>query len=344
MLIKIRVNKNCRLDELLREELPARVAEGVHPATASAASAGIRAPSTPAISNSKIRRLILAGSVSVNGRQCRRPAFELRGHSEVNVDFEPEKFFFEKQPDDIDFVMTDRDVLFEDENLIFVNKPAFLPVEQTITGNRKNLHDAVVDFLWKRNPELRNPPYVGIMHRLDRETSGVILFTKTRAVNKAVHDMFESHNFTKIYKAVVAAGKSGVAQPARPLKAGSSFTVENYLGRVSSKSQAGKWGPVSQKEGGLYAKTTFHICQEIRVEGKKCFLVECELFTGRTHQIRVHLSGAGLPILGDTLYGGVPAKRIYLHAERLSCSEGELSFDVQSPFDLSDSMSCKEIK
>ena len=69
-------------------------------------------------------------------------------------------------------------VLFEDENLIFINKPAFFPVEQTITGSRANLHDAVVDYLWKRNPSLPNPPYAGIMHRLDRTTSGLILFTK----------------------------------------------------------------------------------------------------------------------------------------------------------------------
>ena len=332
MLIKIRVNKTCRLDELLREKLPARVEGETPSATANAFSAAASA-STPAISNSKIRRLILAGSVSVNGRECRRPAFELRGHSDVSVNFEAEKFFFEKQPDDIDFVMTDRDVLYEDENLIFVNKPAFLPVEQTITGNRKNLHDAVVDYLWKRNPELRNPPYVGIMHRLDRETSGVILFTKTRSVNKAVHDMFEGHNFTKTYKAVVVPGKKAGAQAEGLLTKGKTFTIENYLGRVSSKSQAGKWGAVPQKQGGLYAKTTFRICGEVTVEGKKGYLVECELFTGRTHQIRVHLSGAGLPLLGDELYGGVPAKRIYLHAERLACTsaEGELNFDVSSP-------------
>ena len=337
MLIKILVNKNCRLDELLRTELPARVKAEMPSTSASSSS------KSPAISNSKIRRLILAGSVSVNGRQCRRPAFELRGRSEVSVDFEPEKFFFEKQPDDIDFVMTEADVLYEDENLIFVNKPAFLPVEQTITGNRKNLHDAVVDFLWKRNPQLRNPPYVGIMHRLDRETSGVILFTKNRAVNKAVHDMFESHSFTKIYKAVVTPAKSAGGQTAPLLSKGNSFTVENYLGRISSKSQAGKWGAVPEKEGGLYAKTSFRVCGDVTVEGKKGFLIECELFTGRTHQIRVHLSGAGLPLLGDELYGGLSAKRIYLHAERLACSEAGLTFDVQCPFYLSGSMSCKEI-
>lgn len=382
MLIKIRTERRCRLDELLRAELPLRL-EGLEEARGSgfliertgkayggAEMQGTGGKAAPAITNSKIRRLILSGSVSVNGRECRRPAFELRGKSVVDVSFEAEKFFFEKQPDDIDFVMRECDVLFENENLIFVNKPAFLPVEQTITGNRRNLHDAVVDFLWKRQPKLRNAPYVGIMHRLDRETSGVILFTKTRAVNKAVHKMFESHSFTKVYYAVVErrasyregslhgvgalqekkslhnqvalcgqgtfhgqaalSASGGRLEMAGQFEVGQTFSVENYLGRVSAKSHAGKWGSVSEKNGGLYAKTDFKLVREVFVEGKSCWLVECTLYTGRTHQIRVHLSESGLPILGDVLYGGRAAKRIYLHAARL-CAEGELKFDVTAP-------------
>lgn len=177
-----------RLDIFLQKELPSKI--------------------KGECSNSKIRRLIVAGAVSVNGRAVNRPAFELRGKSKVVVEFDKEKFFYEKQPDDIKFECSDKDVLFEDENLIFINKPSMFPVEQTITGNRANLHDAVVDYLWKKNSTLRNPPYVGIMHRLDRETSGVILFTKNRTINKAVSDMFQGHDFEKKYVAVV--GKSSV--------------------------------------------------------------------------------------------------------------------------------------
>ncbi len=171
-------NKTQRIDEFLRENLPQKIkAEIKNQKLEKSIEAG-------SISNSKIRRLIISGCVAVNGRTVVRPAFELRGKSVVTVDFEPEKFFYEKQPDDITFEVSDDDVLFENEELIFINKPAFFPVEQTITGKRDNLHDAVVRYLWKRNPELRNPPYVGITHRIDRETSGVILLTKTRAVNK----------------------------------------------------------------------------------------------------------------------------------------------------------------
>lgn len=301
--------KTERLDEFLRRELPSSLENS----------------DRASFSNSKIRRLILSGSVRVNGRECRRPAFELRGKSDISLNFDSEKFFYEKEPDDIDFIMSDSDLLYEDENLIFVNKPAFLPVEQTITGKRKNLHDAVVDYLWKKQAQLRNPPYAGIMHRLDRETSGVILFTKNRAVNKAVHDMFESHSFTKIYRAVCSKKKDG------SVKCGDSFTVEMFMNRISKKSEAAKWGRVSEKDGGLYSKTLVKICGEYEYGGKSYFVAECSLFTGRTHQIRVHMASLGLPLLGDCLYGGDRADRIYLHAQKLSCHEGGLDFDVEAP-------------
>lgn len=299
--------KNERLDEFLRRELPGRLEAEVN----------------GECSNSKIRRLIVSGAVSVNGRSINRPAFELRGKSQVCVQFDSEKFFFEKQPDDIKFEVSEKDVLFEDENLIFINKPAFFPVEQTIIGNRDNLHDAVVQYLWSKNKELRNPPYVGIMHRLDRETSGVILFTKNRNINKAVSDMFQNHDFTKKYYAVVMASAK--------LCKGKKFIVEKYMGRISGKSQKGKWGELPESRGGQYSKTDFTVVGELSAEGKKCFLIECSLFTGRTHQIRVHLAEAGFPILGDELYGGKTAKRLYLHACELSADTPELHFSVKAP-------------
>ena len=320
--LKFSTSQTERLDEFLRRELPRAV------------------PEQQGFSNSKIRRLILAGAVQVNGRPVLRPAFELRGHSLVLVRFEAEKFFYEKQPEDAAFTMTDQALLYEDDDLIFVNKPADYPVEQTITGNRANLHDAVVDYLWKRNPSLRNPPYVGIMHRLDRTTSGVIVFTKTRAVNKEVSELFQSHNLTKQYLAVVEVPRGDkVWHPEHncnhernchpELDSGSQFTVEMYMGRVTGKSQQGKWGQLAESLGGQYSKTDFKVLEKITVEGKPCLLVECSLYTGRTHQIRVHLASRGLPILGDELYGGHPAKRIYLHSARLSFTINGVLYDVK---------------
>lgn len=322
---------NQRLDEFLRHELPGAVVECLRSECIETTT------DLKTFSNSKIRRLILAGAVQVNGREVRRPAFELRGHSTVTVNFDAERFFFEKQPEDVSFEMSDAAVLYEDENLIFIDKPADFPVEQTITGNRANLHDAVVDYLWKRQPDLRNPPYVGIMHRLDRTTSGVIVFTKSRAVNKELSQIFQDHKLTKQYLAVVEEPQSD-RHPDKSCNAefvtASQFTVEMFMGRVTGKSQQGKWGELSEARGGQYSKTEFHLIRRLKLEGRDCLLLECNLYTGRTHQIRVHLASRGLPILGDLLYGGSSASRLYLHAARLSFTLNDKKYDVKSRLDL----------
>lgn len=293
------------------------------------------------ISNSKIRRLIVAGSVNVSGRQIRVPGFNLRAGSEVSVLIDEEKLFFEKQPDDINYELTPKDILFEDENIIVVNKPTHFPTEAGMVGSRDNLHAAIIRFLFERqkieHPNAKNPPYLGIMHRLDRDTSGVILFTKNRSVNAACHEMFESHTAHKVYNAVVAVKSSEAAK----FPVGKKITVDFPMGRISPKGQAAKWGKVSEKNGGLSSRTEFEVLKEIKIDemrgaapfnlcqvpsnkGSASFrnftflLLKCSPLTGRTHQIRVHLASLGIPILGDSLYGGLDYARIMLHAESLT--------------------------
>ena len=292
MVYKWRVMEPERIDVLLRKKVPESLEGRLE------------------VSNSKIRRLIMAGKVSVNGSQCRNPSFVLKNGATVSADIDEERFFFEKKPDDIDFELTDRDVLFEDDSIIVVNKPAFLPSEPTIVKDRGNMHASVIKYLWARNPSLRNPPYVGIMHRLDRETSGVLLFTKTRAVNPQVHDMFEHHTAVKTYRAVCT-----LKGAKKALKEGDSFTVDNFIGRISAKSAECRMGPLSESRGGQSARTDFTL-KEVR-DGLYYF--DCILHTGRTHQIRVHLSQSGFPLCGDELYGGNGGfkeygSRIMLHA------------------------------
>lgn len=285
-----------RLDELLRQNLPKLT--------------GLE------LSNSKIRRLIMAGCIRVNGREVRIPSYTVFVKSNVEAFIDKEKVLYEKQADDISFEVTEESVLYEDEYLIFINKPAKFPTEKTIVTDRDNLHDAVVRYLWKKNPSLRNPPYVGIMHRLDKDTSGVILFTKTREVNKAIFDMFDSSklelnetsekNYRPVQKTYIAVVKDSV-------KIKESFTVKNFLGRITSKSAGCKWGEVPESRGGLIAFTEFKV---IKRDAGRCYL-ECHPITGRTHQIRIHLAGLGTPISGDTLYNGDKAERLFLHAKSL---------------------------
>lgn len=279
------------------------------------------------ISNSKIRRLIISGSVFVNGKKIFVPSFEVFVGSEVKADIDEKKLFYEKSPDDIDFVLSRKDILYEDDFIIVVNKPSHLPTEATIVESRKNLHDAVVDFLFERqkitSPNAKNSPYVGIVHRLDRDTSGAILFSKSRSVNKALHDAFENRKVKKTYVAVVC----GVPNQKK-------FSVDFSMGRISPKSQAAKWGRISESKGGVPSHTDFELLKTFSFQknfseaqknffGEK-FTVNCPLSivlcvprTGRTHQIRVHLASENFPILGDTLYGGQSFERIMLHAKSI---------------------------
>ena len=152
------------------------------------------------------------------------------------------------------------------------------------------------------------------MHRRDRETSGVLLVTKTRQVNKAVSDMFQNHSAVKIYRAVACQGRIACRHPvAMNINGQKQFVIENFIGRVSAKSARCRIGVLPESKGGQYAKTEF----ELLGEKNGLFYFICRLFTGRTHQIRVHLSRAGYPLLGDELYGGESYDRIMLHAMSL---------------------------
>lgn len=298
--ISITPHSDCSLNELLRLHIPARLGFSV--------------------SNSKIRRLIVSGSVCVNGRQVRVPAFSVFAGSTVDVVLDEEKFFFEKQPDDIDFGLSEDAVLFEDDSIIVVNKPARFPTEAGIVGARDNLHAAVVRFLFARqqkmNPNLKNPPYVGIMHRLDRDTSGVVLFTKTRSVNAFCHELFENHRVQKVY--IAASVMKNRLSDRMVLQMSQKFSVAFPVGRISPKSSAAKWGSVPEKDGGLSARTDFKVLSSFQTDGVSGVFVECRPFTGRTHQIRVHLASSGMPILGDVLYGGPASCRMFLHALSLA--------------------------
>ena len=289
--IVLKPTASLSLTDLLRAEIPAALHRDV--------------------SHSKIRRLIMAGAVAVNAAPCRNPSFIVRVGATVTVRVDEAKLLYEKPANDIAFDLTARDVLFEDDAIIVVNKPAFFPTEAGMVKSRDNLHAAVVRYLFAKqkiaHPAMKNPPYAGIMHRLDHETSGVILFTKTRAVNAACHALFESRTVQKIYRAIVC-----------PVPEQTAFSVEMFMGRISPKSQAAKWGRVAEKDGGVYSKTDVAVVKTGILAGNPVAAVDCTLHTGRTHQIRVHLAASRAPIVGDTLYGGIPHARILLHAHTLT--------------------------
>lgn len=209
-----------------------------------------------------------------------------------------------------DVVWRPERVLFEDEWLLVVDKPAGLPTQPTLDPSRASAYSVVQAMLQRRSG---GACYLGLHHRLDRDTSGVLLFTKDPAANAGVAALFSGKIIHKTYQALAIAGAAGPE----------TWEVVNHLGEVGRVGKATRYGAV--RSGGDRAQTSFRILE--RLPG--ALLIEARPQTGRTHQIRVHLAEGRYPIFGDTLYGGatqlkagagggvVRAPRVMLHAAAL---------------------------
>lgn len=254
---------------------------------------------------SAVRRFIMAGAISVGGRPARRPGLLLVQGALLELRVRPEALERERTPPQGSPALLR--ILYEDDALLAVDKPAGLPTVPTADPRRPHLVGLVKDLLARRAGGSAPPedePYLGVHQRLDRDTSGIVLFARDRAANKGLAEAFAAHAVLKTYRALTRRRK---AAPPR------SWTVENRLGPAGR----GK-GPriASLPAGGQVAETEFQVL-EVFSSG---LLVEAHPRTGRKHQIRVHLAEAGLPILGDILYGGSRAggaSRVMLHAARL---------------------------
>ena len=201
-------------------------------------------------------------------------------------------------------------LIFEDEHLLVVSKPAGLNTHAPSPYAGEGLYD------WLRHREVRWAR-LAIIHRLDKESSGVMVFAKTPLANRSLTAQFTARSVRKKYLLVTD----------RPVRQ-SPFTVKSALVRVGERYLS---RPIHK--GGETAETVFRDARTRKAEsrsGEWCQEVEAEPLTGRTHQIRVHAADSGIPILGDTLYGGTPAARVYLHAAELTvkhpASGEELTF------------------
>ncbi|MBI4616915.1 MAG: RluA family pseudouridine synthase [Planctomycetes bacterium] len=205
-----------------------------------------------------------------------------------------------------EFEISQERILHEDDHLLVLDKPPGLAFHRTGSGSAapENLLDAVRRFLARRDGVA--DPYVASHHRLDRETSGIVLLAKSREANPGLAALFERQGIEKVYAALVHRPASG------KLPRGS-WEVESRLARVRERSKRVRYA--SSKAGDL-ARTDFRVV-EILSRG---LLVEARPRTGRTHQVRVHLAEGGLPVVGDELYGAPAgrASRPMLHAASLA--------------------------
>lgn len=259
-------------------------------------------------SRSAIRGLIEKGAVYVNDKRCRIASRTLRVGDSIRI------FVSQAAPaaaeERAPYVLTADAIIFEDADLIVVHKPPYLPTHATIDDARHHLVLAVQRFLATRDGVDPAQVYLGLHHRLDRDTSGVILFTKRKEANAPIAQAFQDRKVQKEYLAAV------IGEPKEE-----KFTVKSYLGRHPRNKRLF----ASVRRDGKYAETVITVLAKKRWQGLPVTLVKAEPLTGRTHQIRVHLSERGLPILGDLTYGGKQSgiPRLLLHAWKLRIGDQE---------------------
>ena len=247
----------------------------------------------PRLSRSRLQALIKDGHILLNGASA-RTSVTLKTGDTITFDEPPVIPADATEAEDIPL-----SVLYEDEDVIVINKPPGLVVHPAVG----NMTGTVVNALLHHCDELSGIGGVerpGIVHRLDKETSGCLIAAKNDQAHQSLTEQFAGREVTKIYLAI-AAGKF----PRREGK------IEAPIGRHRVHRQ--KMAVVREGEG-REARTDWKVLELVPAGT----LVECTLHTGRTHQIRVHLKHLGHPILGDTVYGK-PAgfSRQMLHAWKL---------------------------
>ena len=242
---------------------------------------------------SQTAQLIKKGAVCVDGKVTSKPGVKLKSGQRVEVEL-PD--LLESEPLEVDF---DVEVLFEDEHILVVNKPSGV----TVHGAPSVKEATLVDWLKKRGMRLSTisgEERHGIVHRLDKGTSGVMVVAKTNEAHSALAAQLERKSMGRYYLAVITPPlKEEVTIVECPI-------ARNPANRIK----------MACVEGGKEAKTAF--VSLLSSNDQKEQLIACKLFSGRTHQIRVHLEKISRHIVGDAVYaaniGKASAERILLHA------------------------------
>lgn len=244
------------------------------------------------ISRTSIQKLITTGQVSLNSQVINKPNHKVNSGEEVRFIL-PEKEKSQILPEQISL-----DVVYEDNDLAVINKQAGLVVHPA-PGNRVH---TLVNALLGRFKSLSdiNRSRPGIIHRLDKETSGLLVIAKNNASHLKLAKQFADHSIERKYIAIVA----GVVEFDEDI-------IEAPIGRHPVKRQDMS---VSFLENTRYAKTHYRTLKR----GKNFSFLELRPFTGRTHQLRVHLAYIGHPVLGDAKYGKNNSfSRMALHAQEI---------------------------
>ena len=287
------------------------------------------------VSRTRIKNLILNGMVKINNQICYEPSKKISLKNNLIIEIPPPK------KTNIKPYNYNLDIIFEDSDIIMINKPAGLVVHPGAGNTENTLVNALVNYCKGTLSTIGGELRPGIVHRLDKDTSGLLVVAKNDVAHINLSKQFSNHTINRKYEALVW----GTLRPQKGI-------IKSYITRSNRNRQLME---VSQTKGksAVTNYKTLEIFQNNKVPTLS--LIECKLDSGRTHQIRVHMTYKGNPIVGDKLYKKKNKKfkkidvelnsiiknidRQFLHAKSLGfvhpLSNKEVHFEIPLPKNLS---------
>jgi 23S rRNA pseudouridine1911/1915/1917 synthase len=282
----------------------------------------------PAVSRGALQRLMEQGHILVNGHTV-KPTHSPRAGEQIEVHW-PEAIPAEAQPEEIPLT-----ILFEDQSLLVLNKPAGLVVHPGAGHEDHTLVNALLHHCQGSLSGIGGVARPGIVHRLDKDTSGCLVVAKNDETHVALSVQFAKRQVQKIYNAIVCgelvreSGEIRAAIARHP----------SHRKRMAARDD----------DSGRAAHTSYRVLEKLN----SATFVEAQIHTGRTHQVRVHFQFLGYPVVGDETYGarqnkklteltGYEPPRVLLHARELSFihphMEEQMSFEAPLPEDFRDAL------
>lgn len=236
---------------------------------------------TPDVSRSKIQSLIKNGGVKLND-EAKKPSYQLKENDKIEFEL-PQDEEIKIEPQNISL-----EIVYEDENMLVVNKPSGMLTHPTAIERENTLVNALLYHFGGNLSDINGVFRRGILHRLDRNTSGLLMIAKNNKAHEFLANQIKEHTITKKYRAVV----KGVVEK-------DEFEIDSPIGRNPNQPHK-----MAVREDGKPSKTIVKILERF----KDATYLELTLVTGRTHQIRVHMKSINHPVYNDTLYGAGQGK------------------------------------